>query len=294
MFDSFLVMIGSGVLGWALYPLFVSKSEKWRTFPFTYFSKRLTGSIGVMFLVAVFYQSSQRSVEPTAGANLESPHRGDSPVPQAPEASSESIAKQSPSQRLTHGRPEDSDNTTLTQRAPRTAEAVVPPAQVRSEESSAGHSEKSPEPAGAGQERVGESPLAKAESSPRSGGLVASIGAATSTAQTWVYKSYKRPLGGQYDKANYVTGTIAIVERDGKSFFRMTAGDVDVCLRGQLRANVEKTADTTIVEPQMPVAGCERFRYVIRNDGSGGRREVWRGERWVDTKLDHGLTPAAN
>ena len=44
-------------------------------------------------------------------------------------------------------------------------------------------------------------------------------------------------------------------------------------------------------EPDVPMAGCERWRVVIRNDGSGGRREVWRGERWVDTKWDHGLTP---
>ena len=124
-------------------------------------------------------------------------------------------------------------------------------------------------------------------------GMVLAIVATTVAGQTWEYKSYRKTSTGQWDKANFIPGTISVAERDGKSWFRMSAGTLDVCLRGELPALVEKTADSTIIEPQAPVGGCERFRYVIRNDGSGGRRETWRGERWVDSKWDHGLTPVA-
>jgi hypothetical protein len=111
-------------------------------------------------------------------------------------------------------------------------------------------------------------------------------------AQTWEYKSYKKGgMGGQNNKDRFVEGTISLEEKDGKAFFRMNAGAVDACLRGDIPALVEKTEATTIIEPQSGLAGCEKFRYVIRNDGSGGHRETWRSERWVDTKWDHGLTP---
>ena len=118
---------------------------------------------------------------------------------------------------------------------------------------------------------------------------VASVSAA---AQSWEYKSYKKQgMGGQYSKDNFVTGTVTLEEKDGKAMFRMTAGAVDACLRGEIPAVVTKTDTTTVIEPQIALAGCDKFRYVIRNDGSGGVREHWRGEKWVDDHFDHGLTP---
>ncbi len=115
---------------------------------------------------------------------------------------------------------------------------------------------------------------------------------ASALAQSWEYKSYKRDRGGQWDRNNFTTGTIKLEESDGKATFRMIAGSVDACLRGELPATVTKTDTTTIIEPQQALAGCESFRYVIRNDGSGGRREVKRGDAWVNDTFDHGLTPA--
>jgi hypothetical protein len=110
-------------------------------------------------------------------------------------------------------------------------------------------------------------------------------------AQVWEYKSYKKTQGGQYQKDVFTMGTISVEEKDGKAFFRMTAGGVDFCLRGDIPALVTKTDETTTVEPQIALAGCEKFRYVIKNDGSGGRRENWRNEAWKDSGWDHGLTP---
>jgi hypothetical protein len=121
------------------------------------------------------------------------------------------------------------------------------------------------------------------------------MAATAASAQTWNYKSYKKgSMGGQYDKDRFTTGTIAVTEKDGQSFFRMNAGHVDMCLNGELPAVVTKTDLTTTVEPQIRLAGCDKFRYVIRNDGSGGDREVWRNDKWVNTKWDHDLTPVKN
>lgn len=55
---------------------------------------------------------------------------------------------------------------------------------------------------------------------------------------------------------------------------------------------MKKSAETTTIAPQITLAGRERFRYVIHNDGSGGHRETWRNDKWVKSKWDHGLTPA--
>jgi hypothetical protein len=124
--------------------------------------------------------------------------------------------------------------------------------------------------------------------------LIGLFATAAAQAQTWEYKSYKKDRqGGQYNKDHFVAGTISVVEKDGKPMFRMSAGNVDDCVRGELPALVTKTDATTIVEPQIALAGCEKFRYVIRNDGSGGHREVWRANAWKNTGWDHGLTPVA-
>ena len=118
-----------------------------------------------------------------------------------------------------------------------------------------------------------------------------SLACCAAFAQSWEYKSYKKSATGQYDKSVFTTGAISVEQRDGQSYFRMIAGAVDVCYRGALPASVTKTDDTTTIEVTQPITGCEEFRYVIRNDGSGGYKEVRRGERWARSTFDHGLTP---
>jgi hypothetical protein len=122
--------------------------------------------------------------------------------------------------------------------------------------------------------------------------LATVLACASAQAQTWEYKSYKKPgMGSQYNKDVFTMGTISVEDKDGKPYFTMNAGPLDGCLRGGVPAKVEKSAETTIVEPQITLAGCEKFRYVIRNDGSGGHRELWRNDQWFNTKWEHGLTP---
>jgi hypothetical protein len=121
---------------------------------------------------------------------------------------------------------------------------------------------------------------------------VAAVHAQT-PAQSWEYRSYKKGgPGGQYDADNFVAGTISVEQRGEQAWFRMTAGRVDVCYRGALPATVSRSAELTTIEVTQPVPGCEVFRYTIRNDGSGGIKEVQVGERWVKSRFDHGLTPS--
>jgi|SRR5450755_1451925 hypothetical protein len=120
------------------------------------------------------------------------------------------------------------------------------------------------------------------------GGLVL---ASAIQAQTWEYKSYKKDgRSGQFDRQRFNLGTVVLEEKDGKAFFRMIAGTVDACLRGDIPAVVTKTDTLTTIELEQAVAGCEPIRYVIRNDGSGGDREIKRGGAWVNDTFDHGLT----
>ena len=127
---------------------------------------------------------------------------------------------------------------------------------------------------------------------------VAALTLASATAlaqkQSWDYKSaLKDPLSGQYSKDRFLNSTVTVEEKDGKATFRMiTAGRGDPCIsQSELPAEVQRDEQVTTVTVLPPLAGCQPFRYRIRNDGSGGVRQVRRNEQWVDDGFDHGLTP---
>ena len=109
---------------------------------------------------------------------------------------------------------------------------------------------------------------------------VAILFAATAvSAQTWEYKSYKRSLGGQYNKDNFVTGSIKLEEKDGKATVQINAGAMDACRRAELPAQVSRTDTEITIEPEVPMSGCEKWRVVIRTDGSGGPAQKRRSQR---------------
>ena len=124
--------------------------------------------------------------------------------------------------------------------------------------------------------------------------LAATANVAWAQKQRWEYKSYlKDPVSGQYSKERFQSSTVSVEEKDGKAIFRMiTSGRGDPCIsRTELPAEVQRDEQTTTVTVLPPMAGCEPFRYVIRNDGSGGVRLHLRNEKWVSDGFDHGLTP---
>jgi len=117
---------------------------------------------------------------------------------------------------------------------------------------------------------------------------------AAAQSQTWQYKSFKKNgMGGTYSAERFQVGTLTLEEKDGRASVRLVAGAMDACMRGDIPAQVTRSAETTVIELKFTLAGCEPVRYVIRNDGSGGRREHQRNERWADDTFDHALTPVA-
>jgi len=124
-------------------------------------------------------------------------------------------------------------------------------------------------------------------------GIACLAAAFAAIGQSWEYKYYKQGPGGAYERDRFFTGSVELTEKDGKASLRVVAnvGPRNTCLRGEIPAVVTKTEATTTIEPQM-LQGCDEFRYVIRNDGSGGEREVKRNDKWIKDGFDHGLTLA--
>ena len=72
----------------------------------------------------------------------------------------------------------------------------------------------------------------------------------------------------------------------------MLAGGVDVCYRRAIPVTVERGEGMVVITSKQPVTGCEDFRYRIREDGSGGTKEVKdAGPEWRKSPFDHGLRP---
>jgi hypothetical protein len=115
-------------------------------------------------------------------------------------------------------------------------------------------------------------------------------------ATSWEYVAYRNGAS----ELNVVTSTgvtsaagyIAIEEKGGKAILRMVVGPyADVCYKGDLNATVARTEATTIITAANALRGCDPFRFVIKNDGSGGQKQLKNGSDWVSDGLDHGLTP---
>jgi hypothetical protein len=107
---------------------------------------------------------------------------------------------------------------------------------------------------------------------------------APAIAQSWDYKAFNR--NGDYTGSGYIT----LRESASKGVFRMYAGNnVDKCVDGEINAAIAKTAETTTITTEPRVVGCPEMRFVIKNDGSGGHKEMKRGDEWVPDGFERGL-----
>lgn len=112
----------------------------------------------------------------------------------------------------------------------------------------------------------------------------ATASSATSTfPQSWNYKLYTQT-------GVMTLGWITVEQKDGSSSFRMSGPNNSVCVRGTVKAMVEKNGITTVITPVPPVPDCA-VRYIVKNDGTGGIRETKVGDAWVPDGLDRDLTP---
>ncbi len=101
-------------------------------------------------------------------------------------------------------------------------------------------------------------------------------------AQTWNYKVATDDGGSP--------GSVTLEYKDGKPVMRML-GRLNRCWsRQELKAQVTKTGDVTTITVEPALIGCEEIRFLIKNDGTGGSRQIKTGGEWVDDGFDRGLT----
>ena len=122
------------------------------------------------------------------------------------------------------------------------------------------------------------------------GFLFGALGTAHADDTQWKYKSYRKSATSGYSKDAFIEGTLSVTQKDGKWLMDLTVGgnNTGPCYRTPIEAEVTRTEETTTIEPKL-VAGCDLYRYVVRNDGSGGQRQVRKGEKWVNDGFDHDL-----
>lgn len=101
--------------------------------------------------------------------------------------------------------------------------------------------------------------------------------------QTWDYKAVKKGRNGETE----IAGSLTLDEK-GQSM--LIQGPGGPCYARSVPVVVTRDADTITIEQTEALAGCERMRFVIRADGSGGLKEVHKGDEWVRSKSDPGLT----
>lgn len=112
------------------------------------------------------------------------------------------------------------------------------------------------------------------------------ISAHAATETSWLYQSYDTRTG---DKM--APGYILLKEDGESATLRVIAGRMNKCFSRDLESHVERTPTTTIITAEPSLRGCEKLRYAIKTDGTGGTREVWVSDKWeLDTK-DRVLTP---
>ena len=117
------------------------------------------------------------------------------------------------------------------------------------------------------------------------------LASAKASAQAWNYQSY--PDGEDITKSSDVplySGYITLDESGSTPIFHMYSGKVTKCFSGNLEAKVAKTSETTTIVVRRDLKGCGSARFVLKNDGTGGRREVIRNGEWTWDGLEHGLT----
>ena len=114
---------------------------------------------------------------------------------------------------------------------------------------------------------------------------VIGIAAHAATETSWTYQSYDVRSG---DKA--VPGYITLNENGGAATLHIMAGNMNRCFSRDLNVTVERTADKTIIVAEPFLMGCDKLRYTLKNDGTGGTREVWAVDKWELDPKDRVLT----
>jgi hypothetical protein len=129
-------------------------------------------------------------------------------------------------------------------------------------------------------------PASAAESSP----VEEQSEPALATPMSWTYQTYDSNAA---NAAGYGGPGVSYLRLDGQAGdYRITivAPGLATCFAAPLRATVRQTASVLVITTQPRLPGCDEVRFVIANDGTGGRREVRRAGQWRWDRLERGMT----
>jgi hypothetical protein len=98
---------------------------------------------------------------------------------------------------------------------------------------------------------------------------------AHATETSWNYVAYDVVTG---DKT--ADGYITLTENAGAAKLLLMAGRMNKCFSQKLDAVVERTTDATTIVAEPIYRGCDKLRFVLKADGTGGTREVWAVDKW--------------
>lgn len=116
--------------------------------------------------------------------------------------------------------------------------------------------------------------------------------AAPAFAQHWEYLAYYTPERNQaYNTPDKVSapGYITLDESGERPTLNIVSGRIVTCFADTLEVQVARTVETTTITVPPKLNGCGTIRFVIKNDGTGGRREILRAGEWVWDGLERSL-----
>jgi hypothetical protein len=109
--------------------------------------------------------------------------------------------------------------------------------------------------------------------------------AAHAAETNWNYQSYDVKSGEKSAQ-----GTLKLTENGGVAKLRLMAGAMNKCFSQDLDATVERTAVSITIVAEPIYHGCDKLRYILKADGTGGTREVWAADKWEMDPRDRVLT----
>lgn len=112
---------------------------------------------------------------------------------------------------------------------------------------------------------------------------------AISTPRSWTYQTYDRNAANAAGYGGPGTSHIRLDGSEGDYRITIVAPGLATCYAAPLKATVERTATTLIITAEPRIPGCDAVRFVIKADGTGGRRETRVGTSWRWDRPDRGL-----
>lgn len=118
--------------------------------------------------------------------------------------------------------------------------------------------------------------------------VVGLLGCATPGERVSVYNYNLYFTLGNFDRA----GDLVLRESSQGATVRIVAGvGMSPCITSPLTATVTWDATYTTIETDPLFGNCDRTKYQIKNDGSGGSRYTFANGLWTKDAYDRGLTP---